>query len=308
MFANRAKTLVKTSRASPLRVPEGTSASTTVAEGIRQPSTLGNETLRLKPYQVVGLNWLYLLHKEQLNGVLADEMGLGKTVQAIALLARMHMDDDHRPNMVVAPASVLDNWVREVKTWLPSAQVYKYHGSQEERAVLRDQLKRDQSAQYDAILVVPYSLFQGNSSDSKAERGWLAKLPMNYMVLDEGHAVKNAASARYRRLQRMQSDHKLLLTGTLIQNDSGELFAILHFLLPDLFNEESMEQANDNFSEDAVIRIRKLIEPFVLRRLKSEVLNQLLPKDDQTHHIGAGAASRRPRHPTRRQGRVQRPA
>ena len=140
-----------------------TSAADLEARGlVMQPPIVGSETRRLKPYQVIGLNWLYLLYKNKLNGILGDEMGLGKTVQATALIGQLHHIGQMQPNIVVAPASVLENWEREVTAWLPGAWVMKYHGSQKQRDEMRQELRE---AMHDdnldgLVLICAYTLFQ----------------------------------------------------------------------------------------------------------------------------------------------------
>ena len=242
---------------------------------VMQPPNVGSETLRLKPYQLIGLNWMYMLYKNNYNGILGDEMGLGKTVQATALIGQLHNQGDVKPTIVVAPASVLENWEREVTAWLPSAWVMKYHGSQKERHAMRDELKQ---ARYNGetdrlVLICAYTLFQSDSSDSKSERKFLNKMSWSYCILDEGHSIKNSQSKRYKRLSQLECRNKLLLTGTPIQNNPQEIFSILHFLLPKLFTEERMLRLTDEAPDmnSAVAKVRRLMAPFIIRRLKSEV-------------------------------------
>ncbi len=230
-------------------------------------------------------------------------MGLGKTVQATALIGQLHHVGKLQPTIVVAPASVLENWEREVKAWLPDAWVMRYHGSQKQRDGLRDELRQEL---YDGcldklVLICAYTLFQSvrllgrvpclawkstvvaismalwpiaeptlvvlpsldrvhvttystrgcvilweqDTSDAKKERKFLNKLGWGYCILDEGHSIKNAGSKRYKRLSQLECTSKLLLTGTPIQNNTTEIFSILHFLLPKLFTLERVEQLQE---------------------------------------------------------------
>ena len=212
-------------------------------------------------------------------------MGLGKTVQAAALIGQLHNQGNTRPNIVVAPASVLENWEREVTAWLPGAWVMKYHGSQKERDSMRNELKeaRHNNETDNLVLICAYTLFQSDSSDSKAERKFLNKMNWSYCILDEGHSIKNSQSKRYKRLSQLECRNKLLLTGTPIQNNPAEIFSILHFLLPKLFTEERMVKLTDEAPDlnSAVAKVRRLMAPFIIRRLKSEVLGQLVPKAEK---------------------------
>ncbi|KAM7452234.1 ATP-dependent helicase smarcad1 [Porites harrisoni] len=251
-----------------------------------QPKSLNN-SLQLKPYQLTSLNWLVLMHEQGVNAILADEMGLGKTVQAIAFIAHLCETGEKGPHLIVVPASTLDNWCREIKTWCPSMDFSMYYGSQEERRLLRIEAEFRQLKPQ--IVITTYSVANGNDED----RRFLRKLNCNYLVLDEGHMLKNMQSQRYQGLMRMKAQRRLLLTGTPLQNNLLELMSLLSFVMPRMFG-ESFEgikmlfsnyskmsgEPGSNYEKATVAQAKRIMKPFVLRRLKSDVLQQLPAKHD----------------------------
>ncbi|XP_013416751.1 SWI/SNF-related matrix-associated actin-dependent regulator of chromatin subfamily A containing DEAD/H box 1 [Lingula anatina] len=258
----------------------------------RQPSVL-NSDFTLKPYQMVGLNWIRLMHKQELNGILADEMGLGKTIQAIAFLAHLLEIGDTGPHIIIVPSSTLDNWLRELKVWCPSLEVCVYYGSQSERAEIRYQIL---GGQIDFnVMVTSYNIATGTAED----RGLFKKFKFHYAVLDEAHMLKNMSSARYQSLMRVSASRRLLLTGTPLQNNLVELMSLLCFVMPEIFvgKTEQLKRifstctkgASDNsgrseFEKGRIAHAKRIMKPFVLRRLKSEVLKQLPAKVEKIHH------------------------
>lgn len=172
--------------------------------------------LTLKPYQLVGINWLYLMHEQRLNGVLADEMGLGKTVQAITLLGYLHTKEiNPSHHLVVVPGSTLPNWVREFNRWCPLLRVEAYHCSQSERFDMRMRLQVHPPP-FD-VIVTTYTYFERESCSD--DRKFFRSFKFGYVILDEAHSIKNSNSSRFQRLQKISAKHRLLLTGTPIQND-----------------------------------------------------------------------------------------
>jgi len=255
----------------------------TELELIRQPENLKYE---LRAYQLVGLNWLYLLFQQKINGILADEMGLGKTIQTIALFTLLKQrGDNKKPHMVVVPATALENWVREFSSWSPGLVVHMYHGSTKERELLRKQLlpKEDGLCNFD-VIITTYNL-----SINKADRvKFFKKFEFCYIVLDEAHSIKNVNSIRYQNLLKLafRAQYRLMLTGTPLQNNVNELWALLNFLMPNIFGVTKdfkslswPEEEGKDYPEE-VDRIKKIISPFILRRLKSEVLGKLPPKKE----------------------------
>jgi len=250
-----------------------------------QPASL-NSNLKLGVYQMIGLNWLVLMHKQSLNGILADEMGLGKTIQTIAFLAHLKEKGDEGPHLIIVPSSTLENWSKELTLWAPDLQVITYWGSQDERRHLRIQLVQDQ-LDFDIILTT-YNMVISSSED----RVLFKKMQFVYVVFDEAHMLKNMASQRYEQLMKIRCCRKLLLTGTPLQNNLVELMSLLIFVMPGMFAKRK-DQLKKMFSlfpknqddaqrgmyeKDRIAHAKRIMKPFFLRRLKSEVLTDLPSK------------------------------
>ncbi|OQR88485.1 ATP-dependent helicase [Thraustotheca clavata] len=233
--------------------------------------------LVLQPYQLVGVNWLYLLYQHNMSAVLADEMGLGKTVQTIAFLSLITNRQKKKPHFVVVPASTLSNWQRELARFAPSLQVVAYHGAKEERMALHSEREFD-------ILLTTYSYFERDTCVE--DRAFFRKFNFSYIVLDEGHSIKNAKTSRFKRIAAVRARHRLVLSGTPIQNNLSELLALLSFLMPTIFNHGS-EQMMEFFAGEpqsaTCTKIRRILAPFILRRMKKYVLMQMVPKTEETH-------------------------
>uniref|UniRef100_A0A8C0EI10 DNA helicase n=1 Tax=Bubo bubo TaxID=30461 RepID=A0A8C0EI10_BUBBB len=252
---------------------------------IEQPSIL-NQSLELKPYQKIGLNWLALLHKHGLNGILADEMGLGKTIQAIAFLAYLYQEGNRGPHLIVVPASTLDNWIREVNLWCPELNVLFYYGSQEDRKHLRMDIN-NKVVDFN-VIVTTYNCAISSSDD----RGLFRRLKLNYAIFDEGHMLKNMSSVRYQHLMTINAKNRLLLTGTPVQNNLLELMSLLNFVMPHMFSSSTSEirrmfssktksaEEQSIYEKERIAHAKQIIKPFILRRVKDEVLKQLPPKKD----------------------------
>ncbi|XP_024960128.1 probable ATP-dependent DNA helicase CHR12 isoform X1 [Cynara cardunculus var. scolymus] len=248
-----------------------------------QPSILQGGELR--PYQLEGLQWMLSLFNNNLNGILADEMGLGKTIQTISLIAYLIENKGVTgPHLIVAPKAVLPNWINEFSTWAPSISAYLYDGRLDERKAMREELSDGKFN----VLITHYDLIM-------RDKAFLKKIPWYYMVVDEGHRLKNSESVLAKTLvSGYQIRRRLLLTGTPIQNSLQELWALLNFLLPTIFNsvENFEEWFNAPFAdrcdvsltdEEELLIIRRLhqvIRPFILRRKKDEV-EKYLPQKTQ---------------------------
>ncbi|XP_074526874.1 SWI/SNF-related matrix-associated actin-dependent regulator of chromatin subfamily A containing DEAD/H box 1A [Halichoeres trimaculatus] len=251
---------------------------------MKQPSVL-NSQFKLKPYQLIGLNWLLLLHDHNLSGILADEMGLGKTIQAIAFLSQLYQNGIEGPHLIVVPASTLDNWVRELKLWCPSLKVLIYYGSMEDRRYLKHDILTE-AVEFN-VIVTTYNLAIGNDSD----RSLFRKLSLKYAVFDEGHMLKNMNSLRYRHLMTINAEHRLLLTGTPLQNNLLELMSLLNFIMPSMFSSSTTQlskmfsmkshEEQSRFERDRISQAKLIMKPFILRRVKSEVLKQLPAKEEK---------------------------
>ncbi|XP_077156983.1 SWI/SNF-related matrix-associated actin-dependent regulator of chromatin subfamily A containing DEAD/H box 1 isoform X1 [Paroedura picta] len=252
---------------------------------IEQPSIL-NKSMELKPYQKIGLNWLALLYKHSLNGILADEMGLGKTIQAIAFLAYLYQEGDVGPHLIVVPASTIDNWIREINLWCPDLQILFYYGSQDDRKHLRMDIHNN-VVDFN-VIVTTY-----NSAISSAEdRSLFRRMKLHYAIFDEGHMLKNMGSVRYQHLMTINAQYRLLLTGTPVQNNLLELMSLLNFVMPHMFSSSTSEvrrmfsskpkaaEEHSIYEKERITHAKQIMKPFILRRVKEEVLKQLPPKKD----------------------------
>ncbi|XP_050311077.1 SWI/SNF-related matrix-associated actin-dependent regulator of chromatin subfamily A containing DEAD/H box 1 homolog [Anthonomus grandis grandis] len=255
----------------------------------KQPPNLSSN-LKLTTYQMVGLNWLAVLHNQKVNGILADEMGLGKTVQIIAFLAYLkHTGQAQNTHLIVVPSSTLDNWKNEFARWCPELRVFMYYGSTEERRAFRFDLAKGMLAEFDVILTT-YTII-GNSPE---ERRMFKVTPLHYVVFDEAHMLKNMNTQRYENLIRINAKHRILLTGTPLQNNLLELMSLLVFVMPKMFAEKvddlkNLFQKNSKTKEDQSVpafereqieQAKRIMKPFVLRRLKRDVLQDLPKKTD----------------------------
>ncbi|XP_016116700.1 SWI/SNF-related matrix-associated actin-dependent regulator of chromatin subfamily A containing DEAD/H box 1A-like, partial [Sinocyclocheilus grahami] len=248
----------------------------------RRKSKVLNSNFKLQPYQLIGLKWLILLHQHNLSGILADEMGLGKTIQAISFLAHLYEKGIKGPHLITVPSSTLDNWVRELGLWCPSLKVLIYYGSVEDRKYLRQDILSG-LVEFN-IIVSTYNLTIGNYYD----RSLFRKLRLKYAVFDEGHMLKNMNSLRYHHLMAINAEHRLLLTGTPLQNNLLELMSLLNFIMPSMFSSSTSQiskmfstrssEEESRFHKDRIAQAKLIMKPFILRRVKSEVLKQLPPK------------------------------
>jgi len=236
-----------------------------------------------------------LMHKQSLNGILADEMGLGKTIQAIAFLAHLKEVGDEGPHLIIVPSSTMDNWQKELATWCPTLKVLNYYGSQDERRHMRMQLVHGK-AEYDVILTT-YNMVISSADD----RVLFRKLDFHYVVFDEAHMLKNMSTSRYENLMKVQAPRKLLLTGTPLQNNLVELMSLLVFVMPEMFANKkdqlkkmfsmfpkSNDEGRSSYEKDRIKHAKRIMKPFFLRRLKSEVLTHLPAKTASVEVVPMG--------------------
>ncbi|KAI7905492.1 SNF2 family N-terminal domain-containing protein [Cokeromyces recurvatus] len=248
---------------------------------VTQPTML---MCQLKSYQLKGLNWLANLYEQGINGILADEMGLGKTVQSISLLA--YLAEVHNiwgPFLVIAPASTLHNWQQEFSKFVPQFRALPYWGNPKDRKVLRQFWNRKQLYGKDAPFHIVITSYQLVLTDVT----YFQRVKWQYMILDEAQAIKSSSSARWKQLLGFHCRNRLLLTGTPIQNSMQELWALLHFIMPTLF--DSHEEFSEWFSKDIeshaenrgslnqhqLRRLHMILKPFMLRRIKRNVQHEL---------------------------------
>lgn len=191
----------------------------------------------LREYQHIGLDWLVTMYEKRLNGILADEMGLGKTIMTIALLAHLACEKGiWGPHLIVVPTSVMLNWETEFMKWCPAFKILTYFGSAKERKVKRQGWSRGNSFH---VCITTYRLVIQDAKAFKRKK-W------KYLILDEAHLIKNWKSQRWQTLLNFNSKRRILLTGTPLQNDLMELWSLMHFLMPHVF--QSHQEFRDWFS------------------------------------------------------------
>ncbi|KAH7011914.1 SWI/SNF family of DNA-dependent ATPase [Ilyonectria destructans] len=235
----------------------------------------------MRDYQVAGLNWLISLHENGISGILADEMGLGKTLQTISFLGYLrHIVDITGPHLVIVPKSTLDNWKREFARWTPEVNVLVLQGAKEERNILINERLVDEK--FD-VCITSYEMIL-------REKAHLKKFAWEYIIIDEAHRIKNEESSLSQVIRLFSSRNRLLITGTPLQNNLHELWALLNFLLPDVFGDsEAFDQwfsGQDRDQDTVVQQLHRVLRPFLLRRVKSDVEKSLLPKKEVNVYLG----------------------
>ncbi|CAN6689036.1 unnamed protein product [Malus baccata var. baccata] len=237
----------------------------------------------LREYQHIGLDWLVTMYEKRLNGILADEMGLGKTIMTIALLAHLACEKGiWGPHLIVVPTSVMLNWETEFLKWCPAFKILTYFGSAKERKLKRQGWLKPNSFH---ICITTYRLVIQDSKVFKRKK-W------KYLILDEAHLIKNWKSQRWQTLLNFNSKRRILLTGTPLQNDLMELWSLMHFLMPHVFQSHQefkdwfsnpisgMVEGQERVNKEVLDRLHNVLRPFILRRLKRDVEKQLPMKHE----------------------------
>ncbi len=280
------------------------------ADEVQQPELLTGGVLR--PYQVKGYNWMVQLYENGLHGILADEMGLGKTVQTVAYIAHLKSKGVHGPFLIVVPLSTITNWVLEVKKWAPSLPVLLYHGSKAEREQLRSKElygARRRGVHHVPICVTTYDII---CRDRKELQG----LTFKNVIVDEGHRLKNYKCRLIQELNQLCGGsvlrggaNKILLTGTPLQNNLAELWSLLNFLMPEIFDDLHFFQSVFAFDgvgssaaeaslvekqkEDNIVsKLHTILAPFMMRRLKSEVEKNMPLKKELVVYVPMSESQR----------------
>lgn len=248
-----------------------------------QPSILVGG--QLKEYQIKGLQWMVSLYNNKLNGILADEMGLGKTIQSISLVTYLIEKKGEDKFLVIVPLSTITNWTIEFEKWAPTVKMIVYKGSPQQRKDLQFEVR---TGNFQVLLTTYEYVIR--------ERPLLARFNYSHMIIDEGHRMKNAQSKLSITLkQYYRTKNRLILTGTPLQNNLPELWALLNFVLPKIFNSvKSFDEwfntpfANTGSQEKielteeesllVIRRLHKVLRPFLLRRLKKDVEKDLPDK------------------------------
>lgn len=270
---------------------------------VSQPALVTGGTL--KNYQLEGLEWLVSLYENGLNGILADEMGLGKTLQCISFLAFLREKGVYGPFLIAAPLSTLANWDSEIKRFAPSLPCIVYHGNKTERAALRKKhfgTGRGKIAKPEAfpIIITSYEIIMNDKS-------YLDMFRWKFIIVDEGHRIKNLNCKLIKTLKEFDSANRLLLTGTPLQNNLAELWSLLNFLLPDIFDDlevfqrwfdvseivdENDAQISEEYRVSIVSNLHNILRPFLLRRLKVDVEKELPPKKEYIIHCNMSPLQR----------------
>ena len=259
---------------------------------LRDPATLsaaqpGSELkATLRPYQQTGLNWLWFLSEIGLGACLADDMGLGKTIQVIALLLiQRNKPEKAPPSLLVLPASLLSNWKSEMERFAPSLRVLSLHPSDMERVELQ-RIAADPDAAFasvDAVLTT-YGMLQ--------RQEWLRKQTWNLIVLDEAQAIKNPGTQQAKAVKTLQGRARLALTGTPVENRLGDLWSLFDFLCPGLLGNagrfKEFVKTLESGDHPSYAPLRKLVQPYILRRLKTDkrVIDDLPDKVEVTAWCG----------------------
>ncbi|CAA3021982.1 ATP-dependent DNA helicase DDM1 isoform X1 [Olea europaea subsp. europaea] len=243
---------------------------------------------KLKSYQIKGVKWMISLWQNGLNGILADQMGLGKTIQTIAFLAHLKGNGLDGPYMIIAPLSTLSNWMSEIARFAPSLHAIIYHGDKKDRDEIRRKHMPKTIGPKFPIVITSYEIALSDA------RRYLRHYNWKYVVVDEGHRLKNSKCKLVKELKQLPIENKLLLTGTPLQNNLAELWSLLNFILPDIFssheefeswfdfsgkcnNEALKEELEEKRRAQVVAKLHAILRPFLLRRMKSDV-EQMLPR------------------------------
>ncbi|KAF8744257.1 chromatin remodeling protein, partial [Rhizoctonia solani] len=256
--------------------------------------------VELRKYQQEGINWLAFLAKYQLHGILCDDMGLGKTLQSIVILASKHHeraeryretrspDSVHIPSLIICPTTLTGHWYAEIVKYTNNLKALRYVGTSRERQRLVDQIPRHD------VVIASYDSVRNDIAN-------LTQFNWHYCILDEGHQIKNGRTKITQAVKMINAHHRLLLSGTPIQNNVLELWSLFDFLMPGFLGTE--QQFNERFGKPilankdakapaktreaatlALEALHKQVLPFLLRRLKEQVLNDLPPKIIQDHY------------------------
>lgn len=229
----------------------------------------------LRPYQIEGVQWLERLRKMHLNGILADDMGLGKTLQTIITLTQAKKDGAKAPSLVVCPTSLVYNWKEELNKFNPELSVLAVDGipNHRKKAI-------SENGDYD-VLVTSYSLMQKDIDLYK-------EIHFHYAILDEAQAIKNRGTRNAKSVKQLKSKHRLILSGTPVENSLEELWSLFDYLMPGLLStyDRFVDKyvRNSTTGKSGVENLKKKVSPFILRRMKEDVIQDLPPISDIVYH------------------------
>ncbi|XP_070204130.1 chromodomain-helicase-DNA-binding protein 1-like isoform X3 [Littorina saxatilis] len=243
-----------------------------------QPSYLGSEQLRLRDYQLTGLNWLIHTWTRHNSVILADEMGLGKTIQIVSFLSYLYNSQQlYGPFLIVVPLSTLTAWQREFENWAPELNVVVYIGDVTSRNMIRDfewSQPSTKRLKFNALITTYEILLK--------DKTFLGNIPWAFLGVDEAHRLKNFDSLLYRSLKDFDTNHRVLITGTPLQNTLKELWSLLHFIMPEKFEDwEDFQELYETEGKEGYRSLHKQVEPYLLRRVKKDVEKSLPAKVEQ---------------------------
>ncbi|XP_062519744.1 chromodomain-helicase-DNA-binding protein 1-like isoform X2 [Corticium candelabrum] len=257
--------------------------------------TNGLQNLVPHSYQLEGIKWLLECHSNGHGCILGDDMGLGKTLQAIAFLLHLHVERKERkvngPFLVLSPLSVASYWEEQFRRLTPTLRVLSYRGSKDERELLRVQLLQ-QVSDWRSVNTRLYDVFVSTPEMILKDKHFLKQIPWHCLVVDEGHRAKNSDSLFSQTITNEYNIHMaVLLTGTPVQNNLNELYSLLYFVAPDVFELRWLEEFVEKFAgvEDDATKQRHLyalLNPFLLRRCKADVLKELPEKSEVVLYCG----------------------
>ena len=228
---------------------------------------------KLRPYQLHGLKWINYLHTHQFGGCLADDMGLGKTIQTIAMLSRVYPKETV-PSMLIMPRSLLFNWQKEIQQFCPQLSTYTYYGPDRD---MNEALGHQ-------VVMTTYGTLQRSIEEFK-------ECDFHYVILDESQAIKNSQTQTTRAILLLRAKHRLALSGTPVENNLQELYSLFRFLNPSMFgslqayNRDYALPIHQNNDKNAIQELRQKVYPFILRRLKKDVLQELPAKTEQILYV-----------------------
>ncbi|NVJ50913.1 MAG: DEAD/DEAH box helicase [Gammaproteobacteria bacterium] len=223
-------------------------------------------TAELRPYQVEGVQWLKLLYQSRLAGVLADDMGLGKTLQSLVFLQSV---TNHQPSLIVAPTSLLSNWRQEIERFTPEQTTLVYYGNERHQEI--------ESLNHVNLVITSYGVIQRDINRLK-------QVNFNCVILDEAQAIKNSKTQVARSCFQLNAQFRLCLTGTPVENHLGEVWSLFNFLMPGFLGSESSfnkifrQAIEKHHDSETYQQLSQKVAPFMLRRTKSEVAQELPPK------------------------------
>ncbi|MBC8987263.1 DEAD/DEAH box helicase [Pedobacter sp. N36a] len=230
----------------------------------------------LRSYQKAGYNWFSFLREYNFGGCLADDMGLGKTIQTLAMLQKIKEEDEEQStkstSLIIMPTSLIYNWLNEAKKFTPKLKIHAHTGSSRNKDI-------SQFAKYD-IIITTYGI-------TRVDIDLLKDYYFNYIILDESQNIKNPSSKSFKAVKTLKSRHKLILSGTPVENSVSDLWTQLTFLNPGLlgtqtfFNDEYVQAIEKRKDEEKARKLQAIIKPFVLRRTKEQVASELPAKTEQ---------------------------